>query len=142
MTEQGVKQWLNRAHDIDKEIKNLKRERDKAFNEATSVVNDSGSEKVQTSKINATEGKYAAYANYVAEIDKRTAELYEVKAEILRVINKVDNSTYRLLLTLRYIRFMTWERIAEEMDLSCYWVRTTIHRNALRAVSIEILLNI
>lgn len=118
MTEQGVKQWLNRAHNIDREIKNLERERDKAFNRATSVINGSGSEKVQTSKINATEGKYAAYADYVAEIDKRTAELYEVKAEILRAINKVDNSTYRLLLTLRYIRFMTWERIAEEMNYS------------------------
>lgn len=142
MTEQSVKQWLNRAHNIDREIKNLKCERSKVFNEATSAVNGSGSEKVQTSKTNAAEGKYAAYADYAAEIDRRTAELYEVKAEILKAINKVDNSTYRLLLTLRYIRFMTWERIAEEMNLSCYWVRTTIHRNALRAVSIEILLNI
>ena len=118
MTERDVKQWLNRAHDIDKEIKNLECECEKAFNRATSVVNGLDSEKVQTSKINATEGKYAAYADYIAGIKKRTAELYEVKAEILRAINKVDNGTYRLLLTLRYIRFMTWERIAEEMNYS------------------------
>ena len=132
MTEQGVKQWLNRAHNIDREIKNLERERDKAFNRATSVVNGSGSEKVQTSKINATEGKYAAYADYVAEIDKRTAELNEVKTEILRAINKVDNSAYRLLLTLRYIRFMTWERIAEEMNYKdVRWVYR-LHGRALR----------
>lgn len=132
MTEQGVKQWLNRAHNIDKEIKSLKIERDKAFSRATSTVNGSGSEKVQTSKINATEGKYTVYADYVAEIDKRTAELYEVKAEILKAINKVDNSTYRLLLTLRYIRFMTWERIAEEMNYrDVRWVYR-LHGRALR----------
>ena len=83
-------------------------------------------------KINATEGKYAAYADYVAEIDKRTAELYEVKTEILRAINKVDNSAYRLLLTLRYIRFMTWERIAEEMNYKdVRWVYR-LHGRALR----------
>lgn len=132
MTEEDVKCWLNRAYKIDKEINNLMHERDKAFDMATSAVNGVGNEKVQTSKTNATEGKYAAYADYELEIDKRIDELYAIKLEIMRVINRVDNNTYRLLLMLRYICFMTWECIAEEMGYSDKWVREKLHSQALK----------
>lgn len=133
MTERDVKQWLNRAHNIDKEINNLILERDRAFSKATSAVNGASGEKVQTSAQNSTESKYIAYAEYESEIDRRIDELYEVKKEILWAIKKVENGTYRLLLTLRYIRFMTWEQVAEEMNYS-YRQTLRIHGKSLRKI--------
>ena len=133
MTERDVKQWLNRAHNIDKEINNLILERDRAFSKATSAVNGASGEKVQTSAQNSTESKYIAYAEYESEIDRRIDELYEVKKEILRAIKKVENGTYRLLLTLRYIRFMTWEQVAEEMNYSTMHIHR-LHNDSLKKV--------
>ena len=57
-------------------------------------------------------------------------------------IDKVENGTYRLLLTLRYIRFMTWEQVAEEMNYSYVHVVYNLHSAALRQVKELIEFNI
>lgn len=55
------------------------------------------------------------------------------KTEILEVIEKVTEPQEELLLTLRYLRNLTWERIAEEMYMSDYWVRSGLRRKALHS---------
>lgn len=56
--------------------------------------------------------------------------------EITTVIDAVENSTYRQLLTYRYLGFMTWEAIAVEMDYSYYHVVHRIHPKALNSIII------
>lgn len=131
MTTQQAKKWLMRARDIDKEVDILIKEQAAAFDRATKTTSAAEGERVQTSACNGSESKFIKYSEYSVLIDKRIDELYDTKKEILRAVDKVENGTYRTLLTLRYIRFMTWEQIAEEMNMSCYWVRTKIHREAL-----------
>lgn len=111
----STKEWLSRAWKIDKEIKALEQEKEVAKARATSVTAGYSDIKVQTSKKNSTEDATVAYIDYEKKIRKRIDELYAVKCEIFDAISKVDNPTYRTLLTLRYLQFMTWERIAEEM---------------------------
>ena len=130
-----VKEWLKRAQNIDKEINALIQEQKKALLSATNTVNNTDSERVQTSRKNTSENKYIGYAAYSELIDKRIDELYEVKQEILSTINKVDDTVLRTLLIEKYINFQTWEQIACNMNYSYVHVVHNLHPKALNAVS-------
>lgn len=112
-----AKQWLNRGYRINEEIDELIKEQKQALLQATSTALGGG-EKVQSSNGNTTERRFVNYAAYSETIDKRIDELYAVKNEILTAINSVDDNTLRELLVLRYIKFYTWEEIAEKMNYS------------------------
>ena len=131
----STKEWLKRAWKIDNEITALERELLSAKERMLSVTAHYSDIKVQTSKKNSTEDAMVAYIDYEKKIIKRIDELYAVKCEIFDAISKVDNSIFRALLTLRYLQFMTWERIAEAIDYdSVKWVRTSLHMRALNEV--------
>ena len=57
-------------------------------------------------------------------------KLYELKAEAEARIEAVPNDDYKLLLTLRYLRFKTFEEIAVEMGFTFQWVHE-LHKRAL-----------
>ena len=61
---------------------------------------------------------------------KALDELYTLKAEAEQRVETIENDKYRLVLMLRYFRFMTFEAIAEEMGFSNQWVQT-LHERAL-----------
>lgn len=121
-----------RAWDINKEIQALETEKEEAKARAVSVTAGYGV-KVQTSKKNRTEDAAVAYIDYEKKIGRRLDELYAVKSEIFDAISKVDNPTYRTLLALRYLRFLTWERIAIELNVTFQWVHI-LHKRALKAM--------
>lgn len=52
------------------------------------------------------------------EINNDIDKLVELKAEIISVIKKVDNSEYQTLLEKRFLCYMTWESIAVDMGFS------------------------
>ena len=129
-----VKQWLNRGYRINEEIDELMREQKQALLQATSTALGGG-EKVQSSNGNTAERRFVNYAAYSETIDKRIDELYAVKNEILTAINSVDDNTLRELLILRYIKFYTWEEIAERMNYSYVHVVHNLHPKALKRVN-------
>lgn len=112
-----AKQWLNRGYRINEEINELIKEQKQALLQATSTAL-CGGEKVQSSNGNTAERRFVNYAAYSETIDKRIDELYSIKNEILAAINEVEDNTLRRLLILRYIKFYTWEEIAEKMNYS------------------------
>lgn len=112
-----AKQWLNRGYRINEEINELIKEQKQALLQATSTAL-CGGEKVQSSNENTVERRFVNYAAYSETIDKRIDELYSIKNEILAAINEVEDNTLRRLLILRYIKFYTWEEIAEKMNYS------------------------
>lgn len=133
----STKEWLLRAWKIDNEITALEREKETEEARATSVTAGYSDVKVQTSKKNSTEDATVAYIDYEKKIKKRIDELYAVKCEIFDAISKVDNPTYRTLLTLRYLQFMTWERIAEKMNIDGRHVYK-LHNKALYVIRFKI----
>ncbi len=135
-----TKEWLDKGRKLDKEINEMIEMRDKAFYSACGSVKAADGEKVQTSRRNSTEEKFAEYAQCTAIIDKRIDELYQYRQKMLEKIKRVDNSEYRALLIARYINCKTWEKVAEDMH---YMVRNiyNLHEQALKALSLVIGIN-
>ena len=67
------------------------------------------------------------------EITDQVNELVRARAEIVAVIDSVQDDTLRLLLRLRYIDGLTWERIAERMRY-CEMQIWRLHGDALSAI--------
>lgn len=130
-----VKEWLNRGYWIDREINALLREQERSLVLATKTTAATDGERVQTSRGNSAEARFINYADYTNLIDERIDELYAIKREIITAINRVGDNTLRQLLIHRYIEFMRWEKIAEEMHYSYVHVVHTLHPRALAAIS-------
>lgn len=62
-------------------------------------------------------------------------KLLSLKLEIRTVINSVKDNDEKLLLKHRYLNFLTWEGISEEMNISLRTVHR-IHSNALANIKI------
>jgi hypothetical protein len=64
-------------------------------------------------------------------VARQKMALLEVEKEVIARIDALDNQTYRLLLTLRYVNCKKWEEIALAMGYS--WRNTVrLHGEALR----------
>lgn len=64
------------------------------------------------------------------EINKSIDELIDLKQEIMALIDSMPNDDYKLLLTLRYLNYKTWEEIAVEMNYTYRWIHV-LHGRAL-----------
>lgn len=79
----------------------------------------------------------AAVAKYVDACDDAAAYLAmlaERRKEIAHVIDSVQNTRLRELLTERYINGKTWEQVAVQMNYSYVHIVHRLHPAALRAV--------
>ena len=114
-----IKEYLNRARYLDREIdaKLDHLERITAFvNRATVTLTDMpGSPSGDTAK---REKMLVKMIDLKWEINAQIDELVDTKREIVKLIGKIDNNSYRLLLELRYVNLCTWQKIADEMDIT------------------------
>lgn len=85
------------------------------------------------------EGKLSESAEMVKglqeEIYQDVCALVELKGEISRCIDAVEDNTLRLLLQYRYIDGITFEDIAEQMHYSWRWI-IKLHGQALQKLEI------
>lgn len=128
-----TKQWLKQGWNLQKEVEALQNAKRQAFYTAcnsTGILSNVPSK----SSGNATENKMCNYVDYSQLLDNRLQELYHIKSEILTAILKVENSTYRTLLTERYINLKKWEEIAGVMGYSTEHLRKYIHSQALHTL--------
>ena len=70
------------------------------------------------------------YPELIEEAKTATKEAKEVRREILKVINQIDNILGIKVLTLRYIEGLDWEEIYDEMNY-CKQHVLRIHKEAL-----------
>ncbi|NLG92543.1 MAG: sigma-70 family RNA polymerase sigma factor [Clostridiales bacterium] len=68
------------------------------------------------------------------EVDLEVNRLQTVKKKIEAAIRAVPDAKQRTVLTCRYINGQTWERIAEDLDVSYQWV-CELHSRALKKIS-------
>lgn len=114
-----VKEYLNRARYLDKEI-NAKIDHleriDSMVNRVTPVLSDMPA---NPTRDNAKREKLLVkMIDLKWEINDAIDELVDVKRETMKLIGKIDNNSYRLLLELRYVNLCTWEKIANVMDIT------------------------
>lgn len=129
-----VKEWLNKGRKLNIEIAELKKAKDNAFVSACGGSAAGSEEKVQTSLNNGTEEKFSAYAQYSADMDNRLKELYTYQRKMLKLINRVDDSTYRALLIAYYVNCETWDRTA---DIIGYSVKQTQRKHGHALLEID-----
>lgn len=69
------------------------------------------------------------------EINDDIDRLVDLKAEIMGVIKKVENTDCQLLLEKRYLCFQTWEEIANDLNFSVRNIHV-LHSKALGMVKV------
>ncbi|MBR1620134.1 flagellar biosynthesis protein FliA [bacterium] len=131
-----AKQYLRQAYRLNELINSDLKELEQLKELATSVSSpnlsgmpSSGSRKDEAPFVRAIE-KIIDLEKYInTEIDR----FVDLKREIRTVIFQVQDNNQKLCLKLRYMQFLKWESVAEEMKLSLKQVHR-IHGDALQAV--------
>lgn len=121
-------QYRRLKTDIDSKTEQLEELRELAgsVSHSLSIGGSSG----VSDKVGKTVAKIIDLENQISrQIDK----LLELKKEIEDTIGKVDDPTFILLLTLRYVNGHTFEQIALKMNY-CYMQICRLHGKALEAV--------
>lgn len=111
----NAKMWLSRARFIDREIALLQKTKEETRDNLTKITQSYESDGAQTTK---DPHKYDRLVELENEIDQKVDELIDTKQEIMNVIFKVEDRNQRQVLISYYIRMMTLEKIAVEMNYS------------------------
>jgi DNA-directed RNA polymerase specialized sigma subunit len=133
-----VKEYLQRAYRKQEFIASDMRELERLRALSTSVAAiDYGREKVSSSVKTSSnvEDIVMKICKYEDKIKREMDELIAVQTEIRDTIMQVKHTNERLVLKLRYIDFMDWNDISEEMGYS-YRQVTRLHGEALRNLKI------
>ena len=135
MTTKEKKEYLKRYKEIDSEINQLLLEKQEIMALGTKITPTYSDMPKGMGESNKLQSVVERLEEQETKIDKKVDDLYEVKADIEKAINTVDDDTLRLLLRYRYINGWTWERIAVEM---CYAYRnvTRLHGKALALIRV------
>ena len=133
-----TKQYLKQAYRLNELIEANKKELAELKVMSTTIPSiDYSKDVVQTSKDN--EASYAKIIAKVVELERIINEDIEkmlvLKIQIRRTIDTVEDNEEKLLLRLRYLNFMHWNEVCDEMNVS---PRTAhrIHGEALQHVKI------
>lgn len=125
-----AKEWLMRAWKIDREINILLEAQKAAYDRLTGITAASDNTPVSGTK---EPHRLDSYAELTDKIDRRIDELCAIKAEIFDLIEKIPDIKLRGLLIDRYINCLTFQQIADKMELSPRWVMR-LHKRALNLV--------
>ena len=136
MTTKEKKEYLKRYRKIDREVNQLLMEKDEIISLGKRITprysdlprgwGESNKVQLSVEKLEAQEEK----------IDKKIDLLHEVKADIEKAIQTVENDTLRVLLRYRYINGFTWEKISVMMGYG-YRNITRLHGKALIQIKIH-----
>ncbi len=119
MTNQEVKDYLDRGKAINKEIEILTERRARLWQDINNVVPTYEANETQfMQNIRGKENKQAQYADMFAQIDERIAELRVLDQENVYMINKLDDSVFRCILLLRHVERISWRKITNKMNIS------------------------
>ena len=127
----NAKQYLRQVRRLDNTV-NTKLEQVEMLRAMTTrMTANLTADKVQESNI---PDKISTLICKIVDLEKEIIndinKLIDLKTEVMRKIDSIQNDDYRLLLTLRYLNFKTWEQIAVEMKFTFQWVHE-LHKRAL-----------
>ena len=133
-----AKDYLKQAYRLNELIQSNKSELDelRVLSESVSGIDLT---KEPSSRSPSGDAGFAKIVMKIIDLEKAINddinELLSLKLEIRTTINTVKDNDEKLLLKLRYLNFMTWENICDEMSVS---VRTAhrIHADALKNIVI------
>ena len=117
----NAKDYLGQAYRLDQRI-NSKLQQISSLRSLTQRVNVTSLEEAIIRLMEAEE-----------ELNRQIDRLVDMKIDIGKLIDQVHNENYRLILEKRYLCFLPWDQIAEDMHYSRRWVLNR-HERALDVV--------
>jgi DNA-directed RNA polymerase specialized sigma subunit len=128
-----TKEYLKQTFKLDVEINTLIETVESLEASATKVTTILDPNKVGSGSFNidSREQTIVKMCDLKNKINQKIDELVDLKSNVYEQIAKIDNSDYRLLLTLRYVNLKSFEEIAVLMNYT-YRHITRLHGNALQ----------
>ena len=111
----NAKQWLGRARAIAREIDAYKMAKQEARDQLTRITQSYESDGAQSSK---DPHKYDRLVEFDNLIDQKLNELTATRIEITEAISQLEDGRHRTVLLDYYVRLMTLEQIAVEINYS------------------------
>lgn len=111
----NIRKWLERARNIDEDIKALEQAKNDALSKAT-YQSPAFEECVNMTKDNSNELKNIAYSNFMDKLESLQKKNFEIKAEILSVISELEDNRERAMLTDFFVNNKTAMMIADEKN--------------------------
>lgn len=129
-----AKEYLSRAYRLDQRV-NSKLEQVEVLRAlAQKVTTSYESEPVSRSRcVTSLEDTITRMIEAEADLNQTVDALVDLKMEMAKYIDQVENYDDQLVLEKRYLCFKTWEQIADDMNFSRRWVQI-VHARALNAM--------
>ena len=128
----GIKHQLKQIRLIDLEVKTKMEELDRLNN--SFLKSPSLKEiNVQESKVSLKDDAYVKIINLSDYIDETVDKLVDLKYQLIKAIEQLDDSKERTIIWMKYISSKNWDEIAEELKIS----KTTLfmlHDEAIKKI--------
>lgn len=111
----NTRKWLERAKNIDEDIKALEQAKNDAISKAI-YQSPTFEEVVSMTKDNSNEQKNIAYSNFMDKLEKLQKKNFEIKAEILSAISELEDNRERAILTDFFVNNKPAITIADEKN--------------------------
>jgi hypothetical protein len=129
----NVKEWLNRAYKIDQQMRSKREQIEQWELLAVRITGDPAAvHSGGAGHANRIEAYGIKIADACAEIEKQLEELINIKRETGVFIQRIGNTTSRVLLEQRYLVCKNWGDIAEFMGYTEEYTKLDLHRTALK----------
>ncbi len=131
-----IKEYLGQAFHIDQRINSKIEQLSSLHDLATKATTALGSEPVSGMRNpQQMQDVIAKMVDLENELNGDIDALVELKRAIMCVIKGVKNKEHQTLLEMRYLSFMTWERIAVDLGYSIQHIHR-LHKQALEKISV------
>lgn len=131
-----AREYLSQAYRLDQRINSKLQQIDSLRSLTQKVTQSFDNEAVsRTRNLKSMEDAIIRLVEAENELNRQIDDLIETKLRIGRLIDEVHNENYKLILEKRYLCFMNWNQIAEEMQYSRRWVQQK-HERALEVVEV------
>lgn len=131
-----AREYLSRAYRLDQRINSKLQQIDSLRSLTQKVTQSFDNEAVsRTRNPSSMEDAIIRLMEAESELNRQIDDLIETKLLIGKLIDEVHNENYKLILEKRYLCFLNWNQIAEEMQYSRRWVQQK-HERALEVVEV------
>lgn len=128
--------YLERIRDLEDSIQELHEQiKDEEARKTRVKAIDYSKEQVKGGNKSSWEAMIDRVDRYIQKLLNAIIELTEMKEEVLDLIMNVENTKYKHLLIMRYIRWYSWDYIEKKMDISQN-TRLKYHTEALSDIYI------
>ena len=111
--------YLESIRDLEESIQELHDQiRDEEARKTRVKAIDYSTEKIKGGNKSSWEAMIDRVDRYIQKLLSAIIELTDMKEEVLDLIMNVENTKYKRLLILRYIRWYSWNDIEIKMDIS------------------------